>query len=71
MKVCFGVRVRGLTRFVHEVAHPKALRGFRIARRAKGQVGLMWTCAQSAKAVNPPGTKALAAAVRFSCSGPK
>ena len=39
--------------------------------RAKGQVGFMWTFAQSAKAVNPPGTKALAAAVRISCSGPK
>ena len=38
---------------------------------ARGQVGFMWTFAQSAKAVNPPGTKALAAAVRFSCSGPK
>jgi hypothetical protein len=43
----------------------------RFDERAKGQVGFMWTFAQSAKAVNPPGTKALAVAVRFSCSGPK
>jgi hypothetical protein len=28
----------------------------------------MWTFAQSAKPVNPPGTKAWAAAMRFSCS---
>jgi hypothetical protein len=31
----------------------------------------MWTFAQSAKAVNPPGTRALAAAMVRLCSGPK
>ena len=36
-----------------------------------GQVGFMWTFAQSAKPVNPPGTKPLAAAMRFSPPGPK
>jgi hypothetical protein len=35
------------------------------------QLGFMFTLAQSAKPVNPPGTKARVAAMRFSRSGPK
>lgn len=39
--------------------------------RGRNQVGFMWTFAQSANPVKPPGTKARDAATRVSCSGPK
>jgi hypothetical protein len=38
---------------------------------SKGSVGFMWTFAQSAKAVSPPGTRELAAAMVRLCSRPK
>jgi len=59
-----------LDRAVYATASWKRADTFQHAR-GRNQFGFMWTFAQSAKAVNPPGTKALAAAVRFSCSGPK
>jgi hypothetical protein len=39
--------------------------------RGKNQFGFMWTFAQSANPVKPPGTKARVAATRVSYSGPK
>ncbi len=46
-------------------------RGSAQRRRVSAQLGFMWTFAQAAKVVNPPGTSDLAAATTLSWSGPK
>ena len=59
-----------LDRAVYATASWKRADTFQHAR-GRNQFGFIWTFAQSANPVKPPGTKAWVAATRVSYSGPK
>jgi hypothetical protein len=67
-KLCRRVTANDGSRRVDMSADPVHIM---CAAAVSDQPDFMWTGAQLAKSVNPPGTSALAAAMCFACSGPK